>query len=713
MAMIGTLRDKLGTWVVVFVFVAITAFILGDLWSNNSLLFSNDNKVGEIAGKTIKIQEFQAAIDERETNYVINFGRRPGDRESITLRQQAWDLLVLRYAIGRQFDKLGLQVTLEEVEDMLYGVNVDENLRQTPLFKDPATGEFDRARVREYLGQLANPPASADEQMLQMWQEQRARWEVFQRDLAPARLRLKYENLILKSNYITKSEAEREYHTQTDIAEVKYLFVPYYSISDTAVAVSDDALEDYYSKNKQKFMTEATRDVKYVSFPLVPSSDDSLDVLNEMKRVVTELKQTEDDSAVAAASTDGQNPFAKYNAGSLPTFIHPEDLKPGMVSDPILDGGMYKVFKVSSVTKDTIYSARASHILIKWENDTDAAKREARTKAQNILRDIRAGADFAAKAREFGTDGTAPRGGDLGWFSSGDMVKPFEDAVFKATRPGLVNEIVETPYGYHIISVTHTKDNTAYRIALVEREISPSDATTNATYRRAESFTAELENEEDFIQRAKEQGITVEESQNLKAGDRRVGTLGDARQIVQWLFRDADVDDVSEVFEIQGELYAVAVMTGKTDEGYKPMESVRQEITPEVRKRQKATIIKQNLAGQTGTLDEIAAAYGEGADVYSSADLKMSSNTLPSAGFDPKAVGLAFSLDDGQRSEPFDGESGVLIMEMENRTTAPSMADYSPFKLPLQQNAQARGTFAIVEAIKEDADIVDQRYKFY
>jgi len=110
---------------------------------------------------------------------------------------------------------------------------------------------------------------------------------------------------------------------------------------------------------------------------------------------------------------------------------------------------------VSKITKDTVFSARARHILIKpAEPVSEASKREAKEKARKILRDIKGGDDFAAKAREFGTDGTAGRGGDLGWFSTGQMVKPFETAVFNATKKGLLNDIVETEFGYHVVDVT-------------------------------------------------------------------------------------------------------------------------------------------------------------------------------------------------------------------------------------------------------------------
>ncbi|HYC84274.1 MAG TPA: SurA N-terminal domain-containing protein, partial [Chryseosolibacter sp.] len=141
MALIGTLRNKMGTWVVVFVFVAIVSFILNDLLGNNSVLFGDDREVGEIAGTSISYDEFQRVVEQREANYFLNFGRQPTDREMPRLRQEAWELLILQYAIKKEYDKVGIQVTTEEVEDMLYGKNIDPSIQQA--FTDPATGQLD------------------------------------------------------------------------------------------------------------------------------------------------------------------------------------------------------------------------------------------------------------------------------------------------------------------------------------------------------------------------------------------------------------------------------------------------------------------------------------------------------------------------------------------------------------------------------------------
>src|SRR5687768_8258833 len=241
MALIGTLRNKLGILLVVFIFLALLAFILGELLGNNSVLF-NQNEVGEINGHSISNNEFQSAVEERRANYILNFNRQPGENEMNTLRQQAWDLLIARHAIVPQYEKVGIKVTDTEVVDMISGTNIDENIRQA--FVNQETGVFDRAMLGEYINRLK---ASA------VGSEDRVRWELFQRDLKPGRERIKFENLLLKSNYVTTAEAEHEYHAQTDVAEVKFVYVPYSSVSDTAAEVTENEIETYYSEHKEQF----------------------------------------------------------------------------------------------------------------------------------------------------------------------------------------------------------------------------------------------------------------------------------------------------------------------------------------------------------------------------------------------------------------------------------------------------------------------------
>jgi peptidyl-prolyl cis-trans isomerase D len=91
----------------------------------------------------------------------------------------------------------------------------------------------------------------------------------------------------------------------------------------------------------------------------------------------------------------------------------------------------------------------------------------------------------------------------------------------------------------------------------------------------------------------------------------------------------------------------------------------------------------------------------------------LNSNTLPSAGLDPAAVGRVFSLENGKRSAPFAGENGVIVLELQNKTLAPEVGDYAVYKAELLKNINNRSGLNIAEAIKDGSNIKDRRYKFY
>lgn len=704
MAFIGTLRTRLTGFVVGFVFIAMAAFIVGGdlLGSGPRSIFGGDgNVVGEIGGHEISLEEFNAASQEIEATYALNFNRRPTENEMPTIRNQAWDLLVARYAVQPEYDKVGIEVSDEELLDIIQGKNIDDGLKSS--FRD-SLGRFDRAQLNNFLQQMKS---------LKMGHPNRIQWDMYQRNLAPARERLKYENTLLKTNYVTQAEAEREYHAQTDAAEVKYLYIPFYAISDSTATVSDSDLKAYYEKNKERYKTQQTRSLSYVTFPVVPSSADTAALKKDFDGLVEGFRATENDSLFALNNSNSDNAFATYNASTLPENISNqlEALKPGVVVGPYLEGGKYKLIKMVRIASDTNYFVRASNILITWDDPSDAGKKAAKEKARKVLNEIKGGASFAAKAFELNTDATKNKGGDLGWFGKGAMVKPFEEAAFKATRKGLINDIIETTYGYHIIEVTGLKNNTTYTVAVIEDEITASDATRNEAYRKADAFATGLSGVDAFTAKAKSENLAVYDAKNLATTERRISNLGDARGVITWLFRDGKIGKVSDVQDVN-DSYVVAVMTDEVEKGYKPLNLVKEELKPLAKNEAKATQIIGKLTGKTEDLETLAQQFGRDAVVNSSNDLKFSSSSLVSVGFDPTAVGKAFALENGKRSAPFKGENGVLIVEMKAKSIAPAVADYTTYKSQLIQNQNNRSYF-IGEALKESANIVDNRYRFF
>jgi peptidyl-prolyl cis-trans isomerase D len=698
MALISKIRERTAL-VVGFVALGLFLFIAADVFTSSSGMFGReDATVGEIAGQDISIEEYQQAIEEMKYNFTVNTGRNPGEREMMAIRQQAWDKLIADIAFTEQFQELGIEVTESELVDMVQGNNITPEIRQA--FTNPETGEFSRDQIINYLQQLPQLPP-----------QQQVAWQVFESNLKTGRRRIKYDNLLLLSDYVTTQEAKEQYEAENTIAEVEYLYVPFYAISDTAVEVTDAMLQNYLDEHADEFKVEESRSIRYVSFSVAPSAEDSAYFQREMDELRVDFAGADNDSSFAAINTDGTfAPYDTYAPGELPAQLRPqyESLSPGDVYGPFASNGLYTLYKVSEITEDTVSYAKASHILFKTEED----EAEARRQAQDVLNQLRNGADFAELAREYSEDVTASRGGDLGWFPEGRMVAPFEDAVFSRNETGLIPRLVETDYGFHIISITEAPTRQAFKIATVQRELYPSDATRDEAYRSAEMFASSVDDFDSFSAQAGEQNLNVSSAEDIGSTAQTIRGLGDARQIVRWSYNDASLGEVSPVFELE-DAYVIAVLTDLTEEGTAELEEVREEVSARVRAELKGDRIIEELNGLSGSLQEMADAYGPDANVYTSSDLKLSGNTLPNVGFAPKAVGKAFALTEGEVSEPVRGENGVVIIRLQALTPATEIADYATYKEQLAQQSTQRASFNISEAIKEFANIEDQRYKFY
>ncbi len=709
MALINKIREKSG-WAIGFIAVGLGLFIVGsDIIGgpgSGGGLFGGDEKIGEIAGDKVTLKTFQAELQQTQANYQMNTGRAPAEAEMGGLRDQAWNQLIFRTAYQDQFNKLGLAVTDDELEDMVQGSHVHPVIQQT--FVNPTTKQFDKALVIRYLQSLRSdsiPP------------QQKAAWQNFEQQLGPERLRAKYENLLKNTAYVTKAEAKREYEAQTAKANASALYVPFYSVPDSTVKVTDEQLQTYLNEHKNEYKGEDFRRIEYVAFSILPSKQDSADLYAEIKEEAKGLATAQNDSAYAAANTDVPFPGTYRPIGDLPqevqsniaTFIE------GGMYGPYREGDTYSIYKLADIKDDTTFSTRASHILFRADSAA-GGDAEAQRKAREVLAQIKAGASFEEMARVHGTDGTAQNGGDLGWFSRGRMVKAFEDAVFNYNGVGLLNEPVKTDFGYHLIKVTQPKTNRLYKLYAIKKTITASDATRDEAYRRASAFLSNSRDLDGYrAALKKDPTLSSNVAERVRPNDNFVNTLTNAREIVRWAFNDdTDVNAVGEnVFELESQ-YVVAAVTGAGEKDKPSVEAFRSELTTKVRNQLKAEQIMKKLgASVTGPLDAAAQKYGAQAQVVPVTDATLASNSLQNVGYDPAAVGRIFGIKQGARSKPFAGENGVLVIEVTGQTPAPEIADYSQYRNQLQQNNGSRATYFLAQAIQEDADIEDLRYKFY
>ncbi len=703
MALITKIREKSGVAVTIIAVSLIFFIVGGDLLGPGSMFGGSSQTIGEIAGKEIDYRDYSSRVDMIRKNYEAQTGRGAGEAEMTQIREQAWSQYIIDYAFDGQYDQLGLQVSDEELVDMVQGDHISPAIQQA--FTDPTTGVFNKNGVVEYLRNLKS-----------LAPEQQHSWSVFEASLRSDRLRQKYENLLTASNYVTKAEAQREYRANAAKATVDFLYVPYYSVPDSTVKVTDDQLNAYLKAHKNQYQGMDTRTIQYVSFPILPSQEDSTHLYDEIKDLAKQLATASNDSSFVKMHSDIQLPLYQSYANmsdqlkeAVKTFV------PGGVYGPYREGSTYYIYKYGGTRNDTLYTARASHILVRAENPSDSAKGAARNRAEALLSQIRGGASFEALAVSNSADpGSAQRGGDLGYFqNNGAMVKPFEDAVFSHPGTGMVGKVIESQFGFHIIKVTDAKSNMLYRLASIGKTIAPSQTTRDDMYNKASEFTMAAKTGEQFQENAKKENLFVTTANRLTESSTNVNSIQDGREIIRWAFADkTGMNKVSQVFETE-EQYVVAVLTGKTDKNNVKVNDFREELTEKVRNQMKSEKIIAQLKGQQGDLESISTKYGAGAVVEVAEEISLATGLLKGAGFDPLAIGKAFGLKNGGRTEPFAGENGVFIIESKSLEEAPEIADYSQYKNQLLMNKEGSIPYLVGEAIRDNANIKDNRAKFY
>ncbi|WP_242434615.1 peptidylprolyl isomerase [Hymenobacter amundsenii] len=709
MALINTIREKSG-WAVGAIVIGLLLFMVGgDLFTGQNSFFGRDDRsVGEIAGQKVEYDEFNASLEQAKQAFIQQQGRQPDEQAMGYLREQAWNQLLYRIAFQKQFEKLGLKVSDDELTDMVQGNNIHPSIRQA--FTD-STGQFDVLKVKEYLRNLDK-----------MDPRNQAAFASFEQNLRPERLSSKYTNLLKMSTYVTSAEAKRFNEAQQAQVNLRYLFVPYFAVSDSSIKVTDEQLQAYIDKNQGRYKVEDGRSIEYVAIPVTASVEDSSEVRQTVNQLATQFASAPADSVFVKLNSDNPTAPAYLSAADMPEKLREQlPLQVDKVYGPYAENGTFSLYKVTGEKTGEQAAARASHILIKADGTTPEADAAAKAKATDVLNKIKGGADFAAMARQFGSDGTTATGGDLGWFQQGRMVPEFEKAVFGASSAGLLPSLVKTSFGYHIIKVTAAPTKKTYRVATVQKSIQPTDGTRDAAYNQAQQLKGAAADLESFRKAvAADKSLQKVEAKNLGRADQAVNNLQGARAVVRWAFGADDsegagakaVGDVSRVFEI-GDSYVVAVLTGERSKGTADVASIKPEITAQVRNELKAEQIKQKLASAKGTLEQMAQAYGASAQVKTADNVILSQGMIAGVGSEPTAVGRAFGLKVGQKSEPIAGDQGVFVVEPTSIQPAPPTTDLKAAQQQLVAQRTARADGLIFEAIKQHANVKDNRTKFF
>lgn len=699
MAIINTLREKMGKLLIVVVGLSIVAFVLGDLLGQNSSLLGNSRNVGEIDGEEISQEDFATMVQNAQRNA----GYPSGNPQIMQfLRDQVWNSIIADVAYSNKLNELGLEIGPNERVDMVQGRNLSPEMGNFFLQR---IGSNDPSSIKQYLASIEFDP---NEQNL---------FASYERNAMVQRTIQKFENLLAKTEYVTLAEAQKAYQQQLGFRSVEYLSVPFSSVSNEQIGtIPDNEIRAYLQSHEDEFTVEETRDVDFVSFPVIPSAKDTADYDRQMADIKTRLESGDNDSIYAMSITEQGSGFSEYDPTALPIPVADKltSLKEGDIIGPDLANGIYTIHKLTEIVPTDSEFARASQIVFNIAGLSAADVAGIKTKANDILRQIRNGADFADMAREHSQGAYNNVGGDTGWMKKGDTrTTDIEEAVFGTTRKGLIGRLVETTNNIYILSVTEAKIKNRYKVAQVIVELTPSTQTIDAVYRQAGLFASDVNSTTEFNDYAAENGYAVFNGNGIDKNAISIGRLSNARQIVSWLYGEATMGDVKD-FDLENE-YVVAVYRDKRAEGVQSLEDVRIQIAGKLMNDKKAEFIKAKINALSGTVSAMASAYGPEASVYSNGALKLADVSLSNAGIAPEAIGAAFALKNvGDKTKAYVVDNqGVVVVELKSVSAAAEIGDYTSYENQILQAAFAAIQGKLRQALVDRVEVVDERYKFF
>ncbi len=622
----------------------------------------------------------------------IEAAQRGGQQSTMQVANRVYNQEVTRILLSDELDKLGITVEKDQMWELF-----KNNYGHLNEFKNE-DGVFDEGKLKEFIETQvqANPKA----------------WENQEESIAFSGKQQLYYALIKAGSLPTEKEGEIAYKMQNDMVDMKYVYLPYTSIADSTITISKDQIKAYINAHKSQFEEEANASVQYVYFEEKPSLEDENEFKQKMNALLPDFKNTTN-----VADFINENSAIKYDsiyklksALEAPIQALVDSMQIGETYGPYAADGFTKIIKLTG--KKTAPSVKASHALIAYKGalranpEVTRTKEEAQSLAEELLIKAKAAdTDFAAFATENSDGPSASKGGDLGWFYEGQMVPKFNDYVFSNDKGSI--GMVETDFGFHIIKVIDTKEEQKYQVATLAKQVEPSQKTIDALYAEASQFEVEV-NDGTFTEIAETKNYTTRPvSKVTNLSENLPGLQGSQRQIVRWMFdEETKVGDIKR-FDINGS-YAVVQITGRKEKGLMSADDASFTVLPILRNQEKAKQLKDKMTA--ATIADIAS--NNNTTVKTASAISMANPTLPGAGREPKVVGTAFALQNGETSNIIEGEKGLYKIEVIKHTEAPKMDSYKTFAKDPTNNINAVGS-KVMDALKNKAVIEDNRADFY
>ena len=660
MAVLETIRVKLGILITVLIAVALLSFII-DPSTLQSVTASMSSKydVGEINGKSISYNDYQADVDKfTAINEILTGGSVQNEQQQASVRNAAWQALVDKYLFIKNAQKAGINVSEEEMINLMSGEIESPVFSQNPAFFDE-NGQFSKNMLLEFVSYMDSDQTGR----LQMY------WEWLQNQAKTQQYYAKYNSLFSASNYVNTLALANQIAENNNTFNVEFVMVPMGYVQDSTIVVSDSEIKKYYDNHKKFFRQPASRDIEYVVYEVLPSASDVEAANKALVDVYDEFSTTENLKSFLLATSDRQYDNHWYKAGEL-----------NSLSKEINDFAFGDANGVSPVitTDNTFYAVRVVEEAM--VSDSVYVKYAPAT-TENV--------DSVLNASE------------AMWLT---QVAGFED-VMKAAK----NEKV-TVNGMVFNVLDKTAPVAKKKVAVLVKTAVPSKETVNSFYAKANTLATKSAGKYDnFVKAVAEEGVYAHPINKMLEGTDRLGAIENTKEVTRWAF-DAKVGDVSNIITVNNNYFIVAALKGIHKEGYTPVDeaaaSIKNILYSEKAIAKKAEEVSAKIAGLN---DMQAIAEALGTTVSTKDGIAFSS--LSAQGLDPKFIGAASASEEGKICGPVQGNIGVYVYKVTGRDTG-SFFTEDDAKVRDAQMAQYAAQM-LLPVMMDDAEVKDNRARFF
>ncbi len=713
MAALQSIRSH-GPLLVGVIALGLFAFIAGDAWRVLAPHQSQD--AGEVNGESLSAQDFQTLVEEYSNAVKFSQGLSAlTDEQNDAIKDQVWNSYVNNKIIEAEAEKLGLQVSDKEMQDIV-NEGTYPLLAQTP-FRNQQTGAFDKDMLNMFLvqyQQMSTTQTTAD--MAEYYRQLYTYWTFVEKMIRQNRLAEKYQALISKSLLANKVESQLSFEARVNQSDFLMAAVPYTSVVDSTIVVSQSELQAAYDAKKEQFRQYVeTRDIRYIDVQVTASAEDRAALEKEIEEYTTQMRGNVDDYATFVRQAGSDESFVDlyYTANGLPSDVvsRLDSVEVGGVFGPYYntsDNTLNSFKKIAAATMPDSIQFRQIQV-------TAETQARAQQLSDSIFNAIKGGADFAELAEKYGQTGATQ------WITSAN----YQGAQIDGENLKYIGTITTLPQNQltnlslsqaNIILEVTARHNPVekYKVAVVKLPIEFSKETYNKAYNNFSEFVAANSTFEKMVENAEEAGYRLYTQSDVSSSSHNIGSVRGTKDALRWVF-NAKAGEASPMYECGESDHLMMVGLARVNkEGYRPLAQVADQLRPQLIRDKKADkIIADMKAANATSIDQYKNLPGAVSDSIKRVTFAASAYVAATQTAEPAISALAATAKDNSLSAPQKGNGGVFVLQRYNQSAGDETYDEASEMTRLETMRVNIAQQQYMSDLYLKADVKDDRYLFF